>query len=139
MKIKHNKGDKLVSLILTERLYETKLKNISQARKSKGAPIETLIRKKPKDVMIIYKWGKSKESLYEIEDPDTGESIEKSIPKYYFTSELFSSISDKKLTKKNLIDITQENLMLNYDAFQRQIADTSNIHPLREIVFKFIY
>jgi hypothetical protein len=140
MKTYHKRGSKSVSFILTARNWETKLKsllNFSHLTTS----IDTQLKKKPKDVLIITKFGKSRgKQFYKYAN---GQRSDEKTNYYYGANFTYSEItgdmhipSKKQLLTavKNHLEETWENIVADSD-----LPDDYEPHPLREIVFRFIY
>jgi hypothetical protein len=146
MKLVHKKGTNFFSLNVFG-TFEQKLNSVFKWSKSKNKydstknKIKNFIKshsKEIKDVVIIQRWNRKSNTQYTsayyndlINDPDLLDQLD-------LDEETISSISSGKITQDNLIKIAiASTLQRSYD--YEDNYDEDKPHPLRSIIFKFIY
>jgi hypothetical protein len=142
MRLEHEKGTNFFSFNVFG-TFQQKMNSIfkfSKSKRSEDKKIKNFIKshKTIKDVVIIQKWNRKKNTRYTsayyndlINDPELLEQLD-------LDEETLESISDGKITQDNLFKIAlASTLQRSYD--YEANYDEDKPHPLRSIIFKFIY
>ena len=106
--------------------------------------IPLMLKHKPKDVLIIYKYGTKHNKTYVnkkgfTKRTNVNQLGQKQQDSFKIISEFYHFITTEKLNKNNLVKFAMTNLIENYRTYQLQLADESEPWPLHSISFKFIY
>lgn len=114
----------------------------TRSKKKTTTYLPSWIKKKPKDVLIIYQFG-TKENYTYINKKGfkkKREGFKYASYFYNFIDEnLFTLSNFGKITKESLIITACEILIQNYYAYQVSFSQESEAWPLHSVSFKFIY
>jgi hypothetical protein len=122
---------------------ETEILSTKSKKKFKTF-LPSLLKRKPKDVLMIYKYGTKNGHTYtnkkgQVKNTANDKYGQRQVTAFKIISELYSFKSDAKLTPENLVKTACQNLLDNYYAYQVSLSDESEPWPLYSITFKFLY
>jgi hypothetical protein len=115
----------------------------TKSRKKIRTLLSGLIKKRPKGVLMIYKYGTKNAHSYTNKkgfkkSTNVNQYGTRQKDSFKIISEFYSFVTDDPLTPENLIKVAVKDLMDRYYQYQVSLSDESEPWPLYSVSFKFI-
>ncbi|MCG8669861.1 MAG: hypothetical protein MI867_10650 [Pseudomonadales bacterium] len=128
MKVKYDSSGRVIYIIFGEKDFYVKADKIRNLR---SAQLTKALRKHPKAIQIIYKYGYSESTIRRAEKKG------KPLPEYYYISEIVSRSLGFEMTTDNLTDYTANQIELNYEYITDEL-EYDEAYNLREVSFRMV-